>query len=121
MQKILIVEDENRIAAFIEKGLRKNGFNTAIAYNGEQALQMLSSTNFDLLLLDVTLPVKDGLTVLTELRNHNMLIPTILVSANHDVLTKISQSENKAVPYISKPFKFTDLLNSIRTHLSKTN
>ncbi|AFY44329.1 response regulator transcription factor [Nostoc sp. PCC 7107] len=121
MQNILIVDDEIRIAAFIEKGLRKNGFNTAIANNGEQALEMLTTAKFDLLLLDVNLPVKDGLTVLTELRAHNMLIPTIIVSANHDVLKQIPQSANKTFPYISKPFKFTDLLNSIRTHLSKNN
>jgi len=121
MHKILIVEDESHIAAFIEKGLQKNGFNTAIACNGEQALQMLTTNQFDLLLLDINLPVKDGLTVLTELRNHNMLIPTIIVSANHDIQKQISQSENQAVPYIRKPFKFTELLNSIRTHLSKNS
>jgi two-component system, OmpR family, copper resistance phosphate regulon response regulator CusR len=115
MHKILIVEDESRIAAFIEKGLRQNGFNTAIANNGAEALQMLITTKFDLLLLDINLPVKDGLTVLTELHEHNIPIPTIIVSANHEI------PENKAVPYIKKPFIFTDLLNSVRAHLSKTN
>ncbi|MBD2593848.1 response regulator [Nostoc spongiaeforme FACHB-130] len=121
MQKILIVEDEIRIATFIEKGLRRNGFNTAIANNGEQALQMLTTAKFDLLLLDINISVKDGLTVMSELREHNLLIPIIIVSANYDVLGKVSQSGNKAVPYITKPFKFTDLLNSVRAHLSPTN
>ncbi|MBU7585265.1 MAG: response regulator [Nostoc sp. TH1S01] len=121
MQKILIVEDETRIAIFIEKGLQRNGFNTAIANNGEQALQMLTTTKFDLLLLDINLPVKDGLTVISELREHNLLIPTIIVSANHEILKQIPQSGNKAVPYISKPFRFTELLDSVRAHLSPTN
>lgn len=116
-QKILIVDDEIRIAAFIEKGLRQHGFDTAIASNGEQALQILLTNHFDLLLLDINLPIKDGITVLSELQAHNMLIPTIIVSASNEIDTRIKQLQKKAVPYISKPFNFTDLLNSINTTL----
>ena len=60
MSRILIVEDESRIAAFVEKGLRKNGFSTAIAADGEQALLMTQSNDFDLLILDLGLPIMNG-------------------------------------------------------------
>lgn len=81
MSRILIAEDESRIAAFIEKGLQKNGFDTAIATNGEEALQMAESNGFDMLLLDLGLPIKDGWTVLQELRDRGKKIPIIIVSA----------------------------------------
>jgi DNA-binding response OmpR family regulator len=112
MNRILIVEDESRIASFIDKGLKKNGFQTAIATDGEQALKMVSQHSFDLLLLDVGLPIKDGWTVLAELRHQGQQIPVIIVTAK----------EEKEQPYladdcITKPFQFQDLLKCIHNHL----
>ncbi len=119
MYKILIAEDETRIAAFIEKGLRKNGFDTAIANDGEQVLQMLEKADFDLLLLDINLPIKDGWTVLFELRVNHNYIPIIIVSACHDLESKIDKLQNEIIAYIRKPLRFADLLNTIRSFLHK--
>ncbi len=112
MDKILIAEDESRIASFIEKGLRKNGFNTVIATDGEQAWEMLQSENFDLLLLDLGLPIKDGWTILKELRTQEYKLPIIVVSAND-----FCQDGTERTDYIAKPFRFQDLLKRVRFHL----
>ena len=112
MDKILIAEDESRIASFVEKGLRKNGFSTAIATDGEQAWEMLQKENFDLLLLDLGLPIKDGWTVLKELRTQGYKLPIIIVSAND-----FCQDSTERTDYIAKPFRFQDLLERVRFHL----
>lgn len=111
---ILIVEDETRIAAFLEKGLRKNGFNTAIATDGEQALEMSYRQDFDLLLLDLGLPIKDGWTVLKELRSQGKLMPVIVVTARDDLDPKSYPVQD----YIIKPFRFQNLLEKIRSSLN---
>jgi two-component system, OmpR family, copper resistance phosphate regulon response regulator CusR len=118
MNRILIVEDESRIAAFIEKGLQKNGFDTAIATDGEQALQMAESNDFDMLLLDLGLPIKDGWTVLQELRDRGKKIPVIIVSARDDIEGKRTGLQNGAISYVTKPFRFNVLLQSVRVHLN---
>ena len=115
MSRILIAEDEHRIAAFVEKGLQKYGFSTAIAIDGEQAIQMAQSDEFDLLLLDIGLPVKDGWTVLAELGNDSKQIPTIIVSARDDVKEKITSGQHEIIGYLKKPFRFRDLLAQVET------
>ncbi|MDJ0649905.1 MAG: response regulator [Xenococcaceae cyanobacterium MO_188.B19] len=114
MANILIAEDESRIASFIEKGLRKNGFKTAIATDGEQTLAMIQNQNFDLLLLDLGLPIKDGWTVLKELRSQEYKLPIIIVSAND-----FSQDSTEVTDYITKPFRFQDLLARVKFILQK--
>jgi DNA-binding response OmpR family regulator len=110
---ILIIEDEPRIAAFLEKGLQKNGFRTAIAFDGEQAVTMAQGHHFDLLLLDLGLPIKDGWTVLAELRSQGRQIPVIVVTARDDVEEKSTLIED----YIIKPFRFQSLLEKVRVCL----
>ena len=118
MSRILIAEDESRIAAFIEKEKKKNGFDTHIATNGEEALQMAESNGFDMLLLDLGLPIKDGWTVLQELRDRGKKIPIIIVSARDDIEGKRAGLQNGATDYVTKPFRFQDLLQSVRSHLN---
>ncbi|WP_017318092.1 response regulator transcription factor [Mastigocladopsis repens] len=117
MTQILIVEDEARVAAFVEKGLRKNGFNTSVAADGEQALLVAESRDFDLMLLDLGLPVKDGWMVLQELRNHGKHFPVIVVTALTDERGKAAALEAGANDYVTKPFSFYDLLARIRNQL----
>jgi two-component system, OmpR family, copper resistance phosphate regulon response regulator CusR len=112
MSSILIAEDELRIAAFMQKGLQKNGFKTAIASNGEEALLMAQSDEFDLLLLDLGLPIKDGWTVLKNLRSQGKQIPIIIVSAL-DLTNEVADVDD----YITKPFRFQDLLMQVKLHL----
>ncbi len=117
MHHILIAEDEPRITAFIEKGLRKQGFNISISSDGETALQMALTGNFDLMLLDLGLPGMDGSSVLEEIRRRGNQLLIIIVTARdglHDRSDSLSKGANG---YITKPFKFKELLDSIQTHL----
>ncbi len=116
--RILIVEDEFRIAAFLQKGLRKNGFATAIAEDGDQALLMTQSGDFDLLLLDLGLPGKDGWTVLKELRDQGKQFPIIIVTARNDERDRAAGLAAGANDYVTKPFRFQELLTRVRAHLS---
>ncbi len=118
MSQILIVEDEVRLAAFIDKGLRKQGFTTAIAEDGEQALRIAQENAFDLILLDLGLPVVDGWTVLRELRSQGEIHPIIIVTARKDDQDKAAALRSGATDYVTKPFRFSDLLECIQTHLT---
>lgn len=118
MRQILIVEDEERLAAFIDKGLRKQGFTTTIAEDGEQALRMVQEHEFDLMLLDLGLPIVDGWTVLKKLRSQGETRPIIIVTARKDDQDKASALHNGATDYVTKPFRFSDLLERIQTHLT---
>lgn len=114
MSRILIAEDESRICAFIEKGLRTNGFATAVAKNGKEAISMANSRDFDLLILDIGLPVKDGWQVLEELRGRGEYLPIVIFSARDDVTDKVAGLEGGADDYMTKPFRFEELLARVR-------
>ncbi|CAN5570530.1 hypothetical protein BH23ACT7_BH23ACT7_24970 [soil metagenome] len=85
MSRILIAEDEPRIASFLEKGLRANGFTTSVAEDGVQAVIRARSGDFDLLILDIGLPGKDGFSVLRELRGAGFPLPIIVLTARDGV------------------------------------
>jgi DNA-binding response OmpR family regulator len=123
MSHILIAEDETRIAAFIEKGLRSNGFITTVVTSGQEALDLIQDTSFDLLILDLGLPEKDGLAVLEELRGQGQTLPVIILTARDDIYDKIAGLEGGADDYVTKPFRFEELLARVRVrlrHLSST-
>jgi two-component system, OmpR family, copper resistance phosphate regulon response regulator CusR len=117
MSQILIVEDEERLAAFIDKGLRKQGLTTAIAGDGEQALQMAQENSFNLMLLDLGLPVMDGWTVLQTLRSQGETRPIIIVTALKDDRDREAALRRGATDFVTKPFRFSDLLERIQAHL----
>lgn len=121
MKEILIVEDESRVAAFLQKGLRKNGYFTIVAEDGEKAIEMASSKNFDLMVLDLGLPIKDGFTVLRELRNSQIKFPVIVVTARSDEEDKVKAMNSGANDFITKPFPFQYLLSRIKEHLIVKN
>ncbi|MBW4562284.1 MAG: response regulator transcription factor [Mojavia pulchra JT2-VF2] len=117
MNRILIAEDEPRIASFLQKGLKANGFTTAVASNGDEALFMAFSDEFDLLILDIGLPGKNGWEVLEELRGQGELLPIIILSACDDVQDKVTGLEGGADDYVTKPFRFEELLARVRLRL----
>lgn len=117
MNRILIAEDEVRLAAFLEKGLQKYGFVTAVAEDGQQALEMAKTGNFELLLLDLRLPLKDGWKVLEELRSQGQKFPIIVVTALNDEGTRHAVLLKGANDYLTKPFKFKDLLTRVQSFL----
>ena len=114
---VLIAEDEPRIAALIQKGLRKNGLDSAVAEDGHQAILMAQSGNFNLMLLDLGLPGKDGWMVLKDLRSQGNQLPVIIVTARNDVQDRIAGLECGASAYVTKPFRFQELLDQVRAHL----
>jgi DNA-binding response OmpR family regulator len=117
MNRILIAEDEPRIASFLQKGLKANGFTTAVASTGDEAIFMALSGEFDLLILDIGLPGKNGWVVLEELRGQGELLPIIILTACDDVKDKVSGLEGGADDYVTKPFRFEELLARVRLRL----
>lgn len=110
MTRILIAEDEARIAAFVAGGLRAHGFTPTVVGDGAQALEHARSDEFDLLLLDIGLPTLDGWAVLSRLREDNVEIPVIVVSARDSATDRLAGLESGADDYITEPFDVADLV-----------
>jgi DNA-binding response OmpR family regulator len=117
LNRILIAEDEPRLASFLEKGLRSNGFVTTVAEDGAKASLMARDDQFDLLVLDLGLPGKDGSVVLRELRAAGQRMPVIILTARDDVSDKVAGLEGGADDYVTKPFRFEELLARVRARL----
>jgi DNA-binding response OmpR family regulator len=116
MNRILIVEDERRIASFIEKGLRANGFVTSVADRGREGLSMARTGGFDLVILDLGLPDVDGMEVLRELREESRL-PVVILTARDGVIDTVQGLDSGADDYVTKPFRFEELLARVRVRL----
>jgi DNA-binding response OmpR family regulator len=117
VSRILIAEDELRIASFLEKGLRANGFSTQIAVDGPGALRLAQGGGFDLVILDLGLPGKDGFEVLQELRAGGSTMPIIVLTARTGVEATVAGLEHGADDYVPKPFRFEELLARVRLRL----
>lgn len=117
MSRILIAEDEERVAAFVDKGLQANGYTTEIAATGPDAVAVALDGEFDLVVLDLGLPGKDGLTVLEELRGQGCDVPVIILTARDDIKDKVTGFERGADDYLTKPFRFEELLARIRVRI----
>ena len=117
MNRILIAEDEPRLASFLQKGLRSNGFVTTVAEDGAKASLLARDDEFDLLVLDLGLPGKHGSEVLRELRSSGQRMPVIILTARDDVSDKVAGLERGADDYVTKPFRFEELLARVRARL----
>jgi DNA-binding response OmpR family regulator len=112
--RILVVEDEPKLASVMQRGLEGQGYQTLIAESGEDAVLLVRTEPVDLVLLDIGLPDRDGHEVLAELRRLRRDLPVIMVTARDDVTTKIGALDQGADDYITKPFNFDELLARIR-------
>jgi two-component system, OmpR family, copper resistance phosphate regulon response regulator CusR len=117
VSRILIVEDEARITAFLEKGLAANGFTTSVAADGREGLAMARGGGFDLIVLDLGLPDRDGMEVLRDLRETDTRTPVIILTARDGVADTVSGLEAGADDYVPKPFRFEELLARVRVRL----
>jgi two-component system copper resistance phosphate regulon response regulator CusR len=117
--RILLVEDESRIASFIAKGLREHAYAVDIARDGEQAVYQASVNPYDAVILDVLLPIRDGYSVCRELRNLGLGIPILMLTALDAVDDRIAGLDAGADDYLSKPFDFRELLARVRALLRR--
>jgi DNA-binding response OmpR family regulator len=121
VSQILVAEDEHRIAAFIDEGLRNHGYIPTVVEDGESAYQYARTGSFDLMLLDLGLPVTDGLTVLRLLRAEGVDLPVVVLTARDSVADTVTGLDSGADDYIGKPFAFDELLARIRRRLTTTH
>ncbi|GAA1428978.1 response regulator transcription factor [Microlunatus lacustris] len=117
MAAILIAEDESRIAAFVDKGLRAAGHVTTVAADGRVALEHAASGEFDLMILDIGLPGMSGFEVLEVLRGQGSSMPVIILTARDSVTDTVAGLEGGADDYMAKPFRFEELLARVRIRL----
>jgi DNA-binding response OmpR family regulator len=117
MSRILIVEDEARLASFLEKGLRSAGFATTVVGDGIAAGAVATDEDFDLMILDLGLPGKGGLEVLRDLRAAGQRLPVIVLTARGDPHDRVEGLESGADDYLSKPFHFEELVARVRVRL----
>ncbi|MBT2519597.1 response regulator transcription factor [Arthrobacter sp. ISL-28] len=117
MTRILIADDEPRIAAFLEKGLTAAGYTTTQVSDGVKALDYASSGEFDLLILDIGMPRMDGLAVLQNLRAMHSTLPVIVLTAADSLESTVSALEGGADDYMTKPFRFEELLSRVKLRL----
>ena len=112
--RILVVEDEAKMAAFIKRGLEEEGAAVDVAADGYEGLFRASSGNYDLIILDITLPLMDGLEICRRLRQNDISIPILLLTARDSVEMKVQGLDSGADDYLIKPFAFAELLARIR-------
>ena len=119
MPRILLVDDEPRIVTFLAKGLRRQNYESEFAFDGRQALDLALSRGFDLVVLDLGLPIMDGFDVISALRASQSSLPVIIITARSEV-DCARAVELGADDYLSKPFKFSELLPKLQRLLKDT-
>ena len=117
--RILLVDDEQPAAQMLAKGLRERAYAVDIAADGEAALYQLAINEYDLIILDVMLPLKDGLTVCRELRAAGSAVPILMLTARDAVQDRIAGLDTGADDYLTKPFDFHELLARVRALLRR--
>lgn len=122
-KKVLIVDDEEHIRELIKFNLKKEGYDTAVAVNGTEALRIIKETKFDLILLDLMLPEVDGLEVCKEIRRNEETsdIPVMMITAKGEEFDKVLGLELGADDYITKPFSIRELMARIKALLRRSN
>jgi two-component system copper resistance phosphate regulon response regulator CusR len=117
--KILVIEDEQKTATYLQKGLSENGFAVDLAGNGEDGLHLAVTGQYELIVLDVMLPTRDGWSVLSELRRRGKETPLLFLTARDLVQDRVRGLELGADDYLIKPFAFSELLARIRSVLRR--
>lgn len=117
--RLLVVEDEKKVARFLRKGLEEEHYAVDVAYDGEEALDMAEVYDYDLVLLDIMLPKIDGMTVLRRIRENDNLVPILMLTAKDSVENIVKGLDAGCDDYLTKPFAFSELLARIRALLRR--
>jgi heavy metal response regulator len=112
--RVLVVEDEKKVASFIKRGLEEEQFTVDVAYDGEEGLFMAENNPYDIILMDLMLPKKDGLTVIQELRAKEISTPVLSLTAKDTVEDIVAGLDIGSDDYLTKPFAFTELLARVK-------
>jgi DNA-binding response OmpR family regulator len=118
--RLLIIEDEKKIADFIKRGLKEEGYAADVALDGEEGRLLATTNDYDLIILDLMLPKVDGLTLCRDLRGRGLSVPLIMLTAKDRVEDKVLGLDAGASDYITKPFAFAELLARIRAQLRQS-
>lgn len=118
-KRILFVEDEPKVASFVQRGLEENGISCDIAYDGLMGKKMFDTSVYDLLILDINLPYKNGIELCKEIRSYNQKIPVIMLTALGTTEDKLLGFDSGSDDYLVKPFEFRELLARIRSLLKR--
>lgn len=117
--RILLVEDEQKIASFIKRGLREEHYSVDVSFDGEEGLFMAQSNSYDLIILDIMLPGKDGISVCRTLRDNKINVPILMLTAKNSVIDKVEGLDAGADDYLTKPFAFEEFLARVRSLLRR--
>lgn len=117
--RVLVVEDEKRLAEFINKGLTEEGYAVDIAGDGEEALGWARVVDYDLIVLDIMLPKRDGLDVCHTLRARGVKTPILMLTARDAIQDRVRGLDSGADDYLVKPFSFSELLARLRALLRR--
>ena len=118
--KVLVVEDDKKIASFISKGLNKAGFDVDQFYDGNEALESWSVDKYDAAIVDIMLPSLDGLSLIQKVRDKKIMTPVIILSAKQSVDDRIKGLQSGGDDYMVKPFSFSELLARVNAHIRRT-
>jgi len=119
--KVLLVEDEAKIAGFVRKGLEAQGFSVTLSGSGDEAFELALAEPFDVILLDIMLPGRDGLDILKELRERRNTVPVILLTARAEMNERVAGLDLGADDYITKPFFMDELIARIKAVVRRTS
>ncbi|MFH1103173.1 MAG: response regulator transcription factor [Pseudomonadota bacterium] len=119
--RLMIVEDDPKIASFIVKGFRQAGFAVDLAEDGENALQIISSTAYDTAVIDIMLPGMDGLTLINRIRNQGNNTPILILSAKGSLGDRIKGLQQGGDDYLAKPFSFSELLVRVQALIRRSS
>jgi heavy metal response regulator len=118
--KILVVEDEKKVASFIKRGLEEERFEVDTANDGEDGLQLALEGDYNLIILDVVMPKRDGLSVVKELRGRKLMTPVLMLTAKDSLEDIVAGLNSGSDDYLSKPFAFAELLARVRALLRRS-
>jgi heavy metal response regulator len=118
--KILVVEDEKKVASFIKKGLEEEYYSVDLAYDGKEGLKLALSEEYDLMIFDIMVPLRDGIALLKDIRSEKINTPVLLLTAKDTVKDKVEGLDSGADDYLTKPFAFEELLARIRALLRRS-